>query len=283
MPPTTLNDLLAAFPHPTFQVLMDADGPGASGGSWSYQGERTETLQMKADWSLHEQLLAKIAGEPQSFGTGSGTKITRVVPMQYPWNPRLYATQCTWRNSNANADASKRQCSNTQPFASRIYTVTFGTLPFIPEASDQPFQSLECQSGFEVRTIPGMGLTFSNTEKIDQDMGRIVGNEQIRITLFQLPSLDAFIGVSRALKGCINNAALQIRKTLYPAYTLLFLGYDSREVKLATGGLNYEVSLNFLECNVPFNSAIRSDGVVDTYTPATYPTADLSPLLKFGI
>lgn len=283
MPATTLNDLITAFPHPTFQLLTDADGPGTSGGSWNYQGERTETLQFKADWSLHEQLLAKIAGEAQSFGTGSGTTIQRVVPMVYPWNPRLYAIACTWRNSNANADAAKRQCSNTAPFASRVYTVTFGTLPFIPEASDQPFQSIECQSGFEVRTIPGMSLTFSGGEKIDQDMGRIVGNEQIRITLFQIRDLDAFKAVARPLKGYINSVPLLIRKTLYPASTLLFIGYDTREVRTSLGSLNYEVGLNFLECNVPFNSAVTSAGAVETYTPQTYPTADLSPLLKFGI
>ena len=280
--PTTIDTLIARFPAPTFQLLTDADGPGQHSGQWDYGGERRETLTFKADFDLHESLLALIAGTPQSYGTGSGTKITRSVPMVYPYNPRLYAIGASWRGSNANADPTKRICSRTRPYASRIYTVTFGTLPFIPEVSDQPFQSYEASGGFEVRTIPGMNLTFSNTEKIDQDMGRIVGTEQIRITLFQIPDIDAFKAVADPLKGTINASALLIRKTLHAAGTVLFVSYDSREVKLVSGQINHEVTLNFLECNVPWNSAIRSDGVVDTYTPATYPTADLSPLFKFG-
>ena len=280
LPAPTLAQVLAAFPNA--QLLTNAEGPGGKRGHGDPSG-RTETLVFKVDWTDYENFLGYILGGPQSFGTGSAAKIVRQIPMVYPYNPRLYAVAFDSAASNANKTPSLRTMGQSTPYASQVVTITFGTLPFIPDATGQPYIGVRTRGGFEVRTIPGLGLAFSSGEKIDQDFGRLVGTKTIEVVRYQIPDLDAWIAVADPLMGYVNSAGLAIRSTTYAAGTVLFVSYDSDEQKTSLGIVQQQITLQFLYNSIPWNSAIRSDGVIDTYTPAVIPPPTSRPSSPSGV
>jgi len=259
--------------HP-IQLLNNPDGTGACGGEWK-MGGRTTFINFKVAWEDLESFMQQVAGVPVIYGSGSGATITQQVPLIYPWNPKLYA-----QGMSFSAATSDTLVTLARPFASAVVRVEFGTFPYQLGDGSKPWVSIRASGSSDMITLPGIPFSFSTGEKIEQDIGRIVGMVAFEITRYQVPDFDQWVAVATPLLGCVNSAPFTVSKTTFAAGSMLFptFGLDSQTSFLGTP--QNQVSIPVIYRALNWNYGMRSDGVYDAITPSPYPVADLSPLVN---
>jgi hypothetical protein len=257
-----------------FTLLNNPDGTGAAGGEW-HVGGRTEYMSFFVKYEDLEEFCSQVAGVPTSFGTGTGAIITQQVPLQHPRVKRLYACQIEHKEAT-----SDEFVTTSRPFAACQVTVTFKAFEYDPGNGDTPWIKIQAQGSSDMITLPGVPFAFSTGEKIEQDIGRIVGQVAFQLTRFQIPDFDQWCSVAIPLMGYVNSSALTISKTTFAAGLVLFPTFDLSSQTNFLGSPQTQVTFPIVYRTLNWNYGMRSDGVYDAITPSPYPTADLSALLK---
>jgi hypothetical protein len=270
-----LSDISLVNP---WYLLNNPDGTGAASGEW-HPGGRTATLNFLVYWSDLESFLSQCAGYPTSYGAGGGASIVQQIPLTYPYNRMLYAQRITHRACTV--DAQKTPISNANPFTKAMVTVEFGSFPYPLGDGSSPFMQISAKGSTEFMTLPGVAFSFAGTgEKIEQDVGRIVGVQAFSITRFQLPDFDQWLGVSLPLLGSVNADTVTISKSTFAPGCLLFPTQDLSSQTNVLGSPQVQASFDVVFRTVNWNAGMRSDGVYDTLVPAPYPTNPLAPLFQ---
>lgn len=257
-----------------FKLLNRATGNGPYTGRID-SGDRRDRLRIAVAWEDFETTLKEIIGRREVTGSGSGAQFSALVPIGHPWVKGLYATSIDYEAVGADDQVSLRR-----PWPRMILTIEFGPLGFDPDASDQPYVRMRPKGTSSFMTLPGSAFTFAgNGERLDQDVGRLVGQVAYEIERIQVPSLDQWIAVAEPLLGRVNSDTVRIRGRTFSAGYLLFPTFDAEFQLFVLGAENFSVSFPLIYRTVPWNQAMRSDGTYDTLSPTPYPTAALSPLL----
>ena len=258
-----------------WKLLNNPDGTGAASGEWR-MGGRTAALNFEVAWSALESFCQQIAGVPTAYGVGLGAKVVQQVPLVYPFNPKLYAQRIAYR-----AAAMDPGVTVARPFGTAMVTVEFGSFPFDPGTGSTPWLDIKVKGSINFVTLPGVAFSFSgNGERIEQDVGRIVGQLAFSVTRLQIPDFDLWMATIVPLGGCVNSVPLTISRTALAAGTVLFPTLDLDESTTVLGSPQSQSTIELLWRSVPGNQAMRADGTIDSLVPAPYPTADLSPLLN---
>lgn len=268
--PVTLSDLTTPF-----TLLNNPDSTGGFGGSVDTGGS-TRSLNFLVKFDKLEAFLKEIAGLPVLFGSGTTGTIERALPLQYPWNPYLYAARMSLRGAGSDSEVS-----SDRPWTYAIVTVEFTTLDFDPKNSDQPYLSVRVHGSSSFITLPGVAFSFAgNGEKIEQDVGKLCGEKTIEVTKYAIPDLDQFQAVCDPILGKVNSATVTIGKTAYAAGYLLFSTYSADSEQNVLGTPKYRASLMYSYRAIKWNQAMRSDGTYDDLSPAPYTTGDISTPLS---
>ena len=270
--------LLSQISVPNGWVMLDnSDTTGGASGEW-LPGSRTATLNFLVYWSDLESFLQQCAGYPVIYGVGGGASITQQIPLIYPFNSKLYAQRITHRSVTTNNQLTA--INNANPYTKALVTVEFGSFPYQLGTGSTPWLEIDCEGSADFITLPGVAFQFSNGEKVEQDVGRIVGQKAFRVTRYQIPDFDQWLAVSDPAMGCVNSDTVTISKTSYAPGYLLFPTQSIRSETNVLGSPMTQASITLVHRSVPWNQAMRSDGTFDTLSPAPYPTGPLSPLLN---
>ena len=265
----TLNDITVPW---TF--LNNPDGTGAAGGEF-HPGGRTEYLNFFVAYENLESFCTQVAGSPTSFGTGTGAIITQQVPLAHPRVPKLYATKITHR-----AATSDEFVTTNRPFAGCQVTVEFKAFEYDLGDGSTPWIRIRAQGSSDMITLPGVPFAFGTGEKIEQDVGVVVGQVAFEITKFQVPDFDQWCSVAVPLMGKVNSTALTISKTTFAAGCVFFPTFSLDSQTNVLGSPQTQVSFPLVFRQLQWNYAMRSDGVYAEVLPNPYATTDLSVLLK---
>ena len=262
-----------------WRLLNNPNGTGAASGEWT-MGGGTRSLRFCVAFSDVESFCQQVAGVPTIYGAGGGASIVNQSPLVYPFNPKLYAQRITMAAASTNPlDPSGINLVN--PFTWAVVTVEFATFPYQPGDGSTPWLKVDVKGSTEFLTLPGVAFSFAGTgEKVEQDVGRIIGLQTYQITRYQIPSIDQWLAVANSCLGCTNSDTVTLGKTTVAPGYLLFPTQDVTAQTNALGNPMCEGSLSLVYRTVQWNQAMRSDGVFDTLTPAPYPTAALSALLN---
>lgn len=257
-----------------FKLLNRADGNGPYTFS-ARPGQREDRIRIAVAWEHVETALEQIQGKRETTGAGSGATTTAQIPIRHPWNSKLYAIAV-----DGEAVGADREVTVDRPWPTVILTITFGYLGFDPQAGEQPYIQVRRRASSSFVTLPGSAFTFvGNGERLDQDVGRLVGQLAYEITKFQVPDIDQFMDVAEPLMGCVNSDSVRLGKRTIAAGHLLFPTMDS-DTGITVGGVRSDqLTFPLVYRTVKWNQAMRSDGTIDTLSPTPYPTAALSALL----
>lgn len=269
--PVTLAQVQAQV---SFTLLNNPDGTGAFGGTVA-PDQSSRTMSLKCAFVDHEKLIKLLAGLPVLSGSGAGATVTRALPCVYPWNPNLYVTRIGLR-----AAGSDSSVTIDRPWSSVILTVEFSTLPYDPKDTNNPFMAVNIRGASSLITQPNVQYSFvGNGEKIDADLGFPVSELTFEIRKFSLPNIDAFLTVAMPLLNKVNSDTVTISTTTFAAGYMMFPTFDLSVEQNALGTPQYAVTIPLQYRSLKWNQGIRSDGTVDTITPAPFSTAALSGLL----
>jgi hypothetical protein len=260
-----------------WKILNNPDGTGACSGVWT-QGSTSRTLRFLVYFSDVESFCAQVAGVPQQFGTGPLSLVTQQSPLVYPWNSKLYAQGIAF--DAATVDQHLTTINDANPFTKAVVTVTFASFPYNVGDGSSPWLQVNVKGSTEFLTIPGMAYAFSSGEKIEQDIGRLIGLQTYSITRYQIPSLDAWLALANPLLGYVNSDVVLVGATPHAPGTILFPTQDCSSQATITGSPQSEATFQLSYRSIGWNSGVRSDGMVDTITPTPYPTTALSGLLR---
>lgn len=108
----------------------------------------------------------------------------------------------------------------------------------------------------------------------------MVGELAIEVTKYFVPNLDREFAILLPLAGCVNSVPLVIGKTSFDTGTVLFPTLDTESQQTILGQSQQQLSFPLMFRQIPWNSAVRSDGVVDVLSPQPYPTADLNVIFS---
>jgi hypothetical protein len=258
-------------------LLNNPDGTGASSGEWTI-GKRTATLNFLCYFSDLESFLQQIAGYPVEYGVGAGASITQQIPLIYPWNNKMYAQRVTHRA--ATVDAKLTTIGIATPFTKAMVTVEFGSFPFAVGDGSTPWIQIEAKGSTEFATLPGVAFAFGTGEKLEQDVGVIIGRQDFNVTRYQIPSFDQWLAASNYMMGFVNSDTVTISATTFAPGYLLFPTQSISQQTNVLGAPMAQASVTLAYRTKPWNYAMRSDGVWAVLIPTPYPTCPLSPLFQ---
>lgn len=267
--------------HPGYGVnFLVLTGPDKGGFDFDVTTQATtHRVNFAVPWEGLDAFLLFALGGIQSVGGVA----TRVVPAQSPYPSIFPNTYCL--RATGKGDGSDSSVTDTRPYSDCVLTLEFGTLTWEPEG-DQPYIEINYAGSADYDTIPDAKLQFEgNEEEIDHDAGILVGQVAIQVSLHMVPDPDATIANLNALKGKVSSEDMVIDGFTYPAGTIHFPTYDLTKTKTTQGLPTAEAVVHLIQRDLPWNKAIRSDGVVDTVVVAgtsinPYVTDDLNGIFS---
>lgn len=259
-------DLPASVLH-----LNDPDKNGPMGYREA-PGLREMVMNLLVPWADMTAFRNVVVGSQVTFGSGPNA-YTRVVPLQCPWDPGLYATALEGKYRGGDSAITP-----IRPYSHVIFSVTFGLIPYGP-GSDAPYRSLQAVGALRSVTNPSEGYTFSNGEPLDHGVAIQHMTTSYLYTLYQVPDIVSAENALRELGSTpVNDSPLTIAGRTFDAGTVMLESFTTDTVQSVGGVLqsNLQVVLNWSA--LPWNSLVRSDGEIDEVSPQLYQTGDLSPL-----
>lgn len=251
-------------------------------GRWSYlykpqmkltaqSGGYESTLAFETDFSNLSPFVLAVAGTSQVITTTWGS-MSRVVPLQHPLFPGLYADQVECEAFGAASDSSENLAdlwSHVKVYV-RFRSVSYGS------DGDQAYMSIEEDKGATYTTIPGRKFAFPSGEPIDQEAGAFSSVKNYVITLYQCPDLNNT--ATDALMGKVNSAAFFD----WPAGQLLFGGGRSIFERSVGGQVRYQKSYTLAYRSHPWNQVFKKNGTLDTpVDPAGNPQYESADFYTF--
>ncbi len=264
---STISDLPASA-----ATMGNPNGNGGYQGGYDGQG-REETIIWSVPWEDRFAFEAAVQGYAQTFTSGGAT-YTRNVPLQSPYNPKLYAVAVRFKSQG------KTNVTIDRPYNTVVYEIRFGILPFGVDG-DAPFQSLQAQGASRQITIPNSRYIFSNGEIVDHGIAVNHAGVTYQFTQHQVNDI---ISLENALLSLmpnpLNNAPVTMAGRTFPTGTLLFETYSTTTELSLFGDVKNSLSMTLNYSALPWNSLVRSDGVVDTLTPQQYSMSNFSALIS---
>lgn len=268
--PITLDDISVGW-----SFLNNPDGNGGYSFDVTEEG-RTDVIAFKVAFNDLETFVNEVKGYPVSYGSSTSGTITRNVPMQHPWNKKLYAVRISGEGLGAENSPTR-----SKPYPYALVRVTFGTLTWEPEDPSTPFLDIEIQGGGNYITLPGVPFTYATSGKpLEQDFGKMVGELAFSVTRYDVPDLDRFQAIANPLKTMVNSAALTIGNTTYAAETVLFPTYSASRQNTGLGQRKHKVTLQLIQRDLNWNKVLAPSGSYDYLTPKPYDQGDLSVLFS---
>jgi hypothetical protein len=207
-------------------------------------------------WTDRIQFYKDVMGHVTITG-GVGGTVTRLIPLQYPDMPRLYAVSLHMEPWGQSSDG---------PYQIRYewakVDVGFATVPWNFQGPDDPdnftpevYRTESLEMGGEVMQNPGQAYEFvSSSQKIKQPQSRIIPTANLSIKIHQAPYIpfDAIF----ALIGAVNNGEFYGA----PAGTVLFMGGQSEAETNVALFRTQSLTLKFSYRSVPWSVALLPDG-----------------------
>lgn len=256
----------------TAKLLNNPQGNGVYQGDIDEKGRR-HVLSWKVPWEDHNDFLETAGGTPVVFTSG-GSSVTVMVPLKFPYADNMYAKRITYRG-----EGSDKLVDDARLYPWVIVTVEFGTFDYAVESAT-PFLTIRYRASASFATIPNVPFRFGTGEKLGQDVGVLVGEYAIEVTRHRVADLGSLIAILKPLVGMVSSTSITIDGVTYAAGTLHFPTFEGTEQTFVLGNSQQELSYAVLYRSIPWNSALRSDGVVDVLIPAPYPTADMTSLFS---
>ena len=257
--------LLANCPVP-YKLLNKATDNGKYTFSITNDG-RTEQLVFLVAFENRGAFIDFVAG----YSTSAGGVVTRNQPLQDPFTTYLYAVQIDGEGIGAD-----NLVGLNRPWSHIKFTITFGTLVWDPNGAT-PYYSVRYRASTSTITVPGAKLAFSNGEYIDHDYGVLVGQFAIEITKYQVPAIGDFVNTYAPLSGQVNSDTVTIQGYNYSPGHLMLPTVDAESQVNSLGAPQNQATVALIYRSIPWNSGIRSDGMVDSITPAPYQVTAFSP------
>lgn len=214
---------------------------------------------------------------PTQVPVAGGGTVPRIIPLQHPLYPRLYAKDVqsesfgTPSPTNQALSALHSHARVTVNFESPAYSTDFDG------PTDAPYMKKTVRSAGRYVTIPGRRMTFSNSEQIDQDTGVFVAQAVYVYTFYQCTS-DGDDQI-RPMVGRINDTAF----LGFPDGQLRLDNFDTDEETSVGGVKTYVRTLTFTYQDHHWNDFFRRDGTLDTANDAAgnpvYEHAEFNDLL----
>jgi hypothetical protein len=246
--------------------------------AWDESG-RTMRILYKVPHDVIDLFEYAVGGKPETFGTGTGS-ITRIVPLQCPDSPLLYAcyvrsTSCEGGGGSVGATTVPRKYKYYfMEVGFKFYGYDFG--------GDRPFLSLSVEGGGNFITLPGSAYKFpSDNLRINQDPGRFVPEVNYLLTIHMLSSFDETLYVPYL--GKVNSADF-LNLSSYPAGTVRFDRLVGNYESFISGFRNWSVAFALAYRPVDWNAIMRPDtGVFEVVHNSAgdpiYESADLNALV----
>lgn len=187
---------------------------------------------------------------------GGGTT-PKIVPLQHPRYPRMYASRIY---GEAFGEPSPSSTSLIDLHSHVRVAVDFEAPTFPTDfggQNDLPYMKKAVKHGGKYVTIPGRRMTFTNDEELDHDYGVYVPQDVYVYTFYQCTTLGE--DVIRPMVGRINDTEF----LGFPVGQLRFDGWDSDEETSVGGVKTYVRTLSFTYQDHHWNDFFRRDGVLD--------------------
>ncbi len=159
-------------------------------------------------------------------------------------------------------------------------TVEFATFPYQQGDGSTPWLKVDVKGSTEFLTLPGVAFAFASGEKIEQDVGRIIGLQTYQITRYRIPSIDQWLAVAIPASAASTRTPSSSARRPCSRGICSSPPRTSRARPTALGGPMCEGSINLVYRSVKWNQGMRSDGNFDDITrrptrPATLAAAQL--------
>lgn len=246
---STLAQLKTAIPGPSLRISDEG---------WDYevtdQGT-TGAIRFIVAGAFLQSFCNILAGIPATTVTIGGTTTTRMIPLQHPRDPLIYAyTSHIYKAPNSIATPGPAGSGWGIDFQWYLADVKFRT-PKWSATGDYPMMSYDEDAGMEMRTRPGTAYQFpSDGLRVLHDVGVPNGVVKFALTFEGLTSLNS--ALYRSLVGTVNSS------TFFdcPAGTVLYEGCSSG-TRLQIGGVpSWRARQNFSYSRIPHRQIMRPDG-----------------------
>lgn len=204
------------------------------------------------------------------------TTSTRGPRLGSPYFPGTVATGVSFEGVGADGPINP-----ARPFSHARVAVRFGWLPFGTDGS-QPYVDVRWRGKSTLATIPNARTQFSNGEMLDFDSGVWLGSVSVEVTLHQLVNWQTSLAILMGLMGKVSSDAVTLDGFACSAGTLMMPTFDAAKSVASMGSPQQTLTIPLEYRSLPWNQAIRSDGVADTVSPAPYVTGAFTPLLSIS-
>lgn len=247
-------------------------------GTWSYlykpqmtlsamSGGYESVLAFLTDFANLSDFVLAVAGTAQTITTTWGT-MSRIVPLQHPLFPGLYADEVNCRAFGAASESSE---DLIDLWSHAEVQVKFRSVRYGADG-DQAYMTIEEDKGGMYTTIPGRKFAFPSGEPIDQEAGAFSTTKNYMLTLYQCPDLDS--SATDAIQSCVNDDVF----LGFPAGQLLFGGQRSIFERSVGGVVRYTKTYTLAYRDYPWNQAYQKNGTkatpVDPAGNPQYASAD---------
>lgn len=264
----TLDDITVPF-----SILRDP-APIIRGGPGGRSGE----INFYTALNDRGSFIQTMAGTTENIALPGGGTVERVVPLQHPDDPGMYAVSYESKAIGTPGGVWGTGLSvYTTMFSHAVLSVQFESLPFILGSAD-PWFTLSVGSGTTIETIPDGAFAFSSPyEEMTGEAGIPIPIVQYNLTTYMNTQQ---IGYEVAqLAGKVNSVPFEG----FPAGFIRYSGTTS-EMTRGGGGTSLVKSYALSFRPILWNMAMRRNGTWDI--PLTggglmkYQTADLN-ILKY--